>query len=161
MPRYHEKIYLDSTVIIAWLKNENRPDNEMEGVEYCMNRIMNREIKAITSVISRTEILDGKFPPGIVANLQNSLLKRRSFEWIGVDIRISDIAYKIRDHLLSIGKKLKLPDATHLATAIYENVDALYTFDKDDLLPLDGEDIIGYRVNISKPPLPKQPSFKF
>jgi predicted nucleic acid-binding protein len=161
MPKYLEKIYLDTSVIIAWLKNESLPNNEMEGVEYCMDRIMKGEIKAITASITRTEILEGKFPTGTVDNFLNYFSRRRSFEWIAVGNRISDIAHDIRDYLSSINKKLAVPDATHLATAIYESVDALYTFDKDHLLPLDGVDIAGYRMKICKPPLPKQGSFKF
>ena len=161
MPKSLEKIYLDSSIIIAWLKNEARPNNEMAGVEYCIKRIMNKELKAITSVLTRGEILDGKFPPGTVDSFKKAISRRRSFEWVAVDNRISDIAHNIRDYLLSIGTKLELPDAIHLATAIYNNVDALYTFDGDDLLPLDGENIAGHRLVICKPPEPKQTSFEF
>jgi len=159
MPKYLEKIYLDSTIIIAWLKDEKRPNDEMEGVEYCIKRIMESEIKAITSVNTNGEILEGHFLLGTINNLERILYKRRNFEIIAVDLRVSKIAQEIRSYYLS-RKKLELPDATHLATAIYKEVDAFYTFDEDDLLPLNGN-VAGHNLIICKPPLPKQTSFKF
>lgn len=108
MPKYLEKKYLDSSVIMAYLQNEQRPNNEMLGVEYCMKRIMDKEIKAITSTITRGEILEGKFPPGTVEQFNQALSKRRSFEWVNLDNRVSEILHDIRNHLISINKKRRL-----------------------------------------------------
>jgi sortase (surface protein transpeptidase) len=47
-----------------------------------------------------------------------------------------------------------LRDGT-LATGIHYEVNAFYTVDEDDLLPLNGN-VAGYTLLICKPPLPKQ-----
>jgi predicted nucleic acid-binding protein len=155
MKRYLETVYLDSCIIIAWIQNEIRPDQEMEGVEYCINRISNNEIKAITSVNTLTEILPGTFPPGAYDLFMRTISKRRNFEFVGTDIRIPIRAQEIRDYYQSMNKKINSPDAIHLATAIHYRVDAFYTFDDKHLLPLTGN-VAGYNLIICKPPLSSQ-----
>jgi predicted nucleic acid-binding protein len=160
MPRYLETVYLDSSVIIAWLQNEIRANQEMEGVEYCINRINNNEIKAITSVNTLTEILPGTFPVGSYDLFMRTVARRRNFEFIGTDIRISTLAQDIRNYYHALNKKMKTPDANHLATAIHNNVDVFYTFDRDDLLPLSGN-VAGHNLIICKPPLSSQRRLTF
>jgi predicted nucleic acid-binding protein len=155
MPKYDEIIYLDTSVITAWIKNENRKNNEMDGVEFCFDRIINGNIKVVTSALTIPEILAGKFPAGKVDDFERTILKRRNFETISVDIKIARLAQQIRDYYSQRNKNIKTADATHLATAIYYEVNALYTFDGDDLLPLSGN-VAGYNLLICKPPLPKQ-----
>jgi hypothetical protein len=65
------------------------------------------------------------------------------------------LAQEIRVFYRQRNKKLSVPDTTHLATAIHYRVDALYTFDEDDLLPLNGN-VAGHDLVICKPPLPRQ-----
>jgi predicted nucleic acid-binding protein len=132
----------------------------MEGIEYCMDRIKNNEIKGITSVTTITEILPGKFPPGKYDLFERTITRRRNFEFIGKDIRISALTQEIRDYYSVLNKKIKTPDADHLATAIHYNVDALYTLDVDDLLPLNGN-VAGRNLIICKPPLPRQRRLAF
>jgi len=160
MPRYLEKIYLETTVITAWLKKEIRTNQEMEGVEYCIERIMKNEIKVITSVNTIGEILPGHFPPGVYDLFERTISKRKNFELIGIDIRISTLAQEIRDYYSSSNRKIELPDAYHLATAIHYAVDSFYTFDKDDLLRLNGN-VAGHTLIICKPPLPRQRRLAF
>jgi predicted nucleic acid-binding protein len=160
MPQYLEIIYLDSSVIIAWLQNEIRPNQEMEGVEYCIERIKNNEIKAITSVTTVTEILPSKFPPGRYDLFERTIRRRKNFEFMGKDIRISALTQEIRDYYKTLNMNITTPDADHLATAIQYNVDALYTLDADDLLPLNGN-VAGHNLRICKPPLPRQRRLPF
>jgi predicted nucleic acid-binding protein len=155
MPKRRDLIYLDTSVILAWIKNEIRPDNEMDGVEYCMERIESGEIKAITSVNTRIEICEGDIEPDKRVVLERTLGPRRGLEQVAVDHRIAALAQEIRTFFRQGGKRLGLPDTTHLATAIHYRVDALYTFDGDDLLPLNGN-VAGYNLVICKPPLPRQ-----
>jgi len=161
MPLYLEKICLDSTIIIAWMKNEARPNQEMGGVEYCIERIMKNEIKAIASVNIIGEILRGKYPPEVYDLFERTTSKRRNFELIGIDIRISKLIHEIRNYYdsLRIRRRIELPDASHLATAIQYAVDAFYTFDKD-LLSLNGN-VAGHTLIICKPPLPRQRRLAF
>lgn len=155
MPKYDEIIYLETSIIIAWIKNENRQNNEMDGVEFCVDRIMNGNIKAITSTLTMPEILEGKFPPGKVEIFERTISQRRNFEIINVDSKIAKLAQKIRNYYAIRNKKIETPDATHLATGIHYEVNAFYTFDEDDLLPLNGN-VAGYNLLICKPPLPQQ-----
>ncbi len=160
MPKRHDLIYLDTSVLLAWIKNENRPDREIAGVEYCIDRIESGEIKAITSVSTLIEICEGEIPPDKKAILDQTLGPRRSLEQVAVDQRIATLAQDIRTHYRLKGRRLELPDAVHLATAIRYRVDSLYTFDGDDLLRLNG-DIAGYPLVICKPPLPIQGTLSF
>jgi predicted nucleic acid-binding protein len=127
----------------------------MDGVEYCIERIESGEIKAITSVNTQIEICEGEIEPDRRAILERTLGLRRGLEQVAVDHRIAGLAREIRTYYRQKGKRLELPDTTHLATAIHYRVDALYTFDGDDLLPLNG-DVAGYNLVICKPPLPRQ-----
>ena len=86
--QYREIVYLDSCIIISWIKNEARPDREMEGIEYCFSRIGNNEIKAITSVNTLGELLPDTFPPGAYDHFIRTISKRRNFEFVIADTRI-------------------------------------------------------------------------
>ena len=160
MPKHRDLIYLDTNVLIAWINNENRPNNEMDGVQYCMDRIEAGEIKAITSVNTLIEICDGEITPDKRAFLERTLGQRRGLEQVGVDHRIAALAQEIRTFYRQGDRKLTVPDTTHLATAIHYRADALYTFDGDDLLPLNGN-VAGHNLVICKPPLPSQGKLVF
>jgi len=160
MPKHRDLIYLDTNVLLAWIKNETRPNNEMDGVDYCMDRIEAGEIKTITSVNTLIEICEGEVPPEKKAFLDRTLGQRRGIEQVCVDHRIAALAQEIRTFYRQKGKRLELPDTTHLATAIHYRADALYTFDGDDLLPLNGN-VAGHNLVICKPPLPSQGKLPF
>lgn len=162
MANYLEVIYLDSNVIIAFLKGEDESDRKAERISHCFRRIMDSEIKAISSSEIYTEILAGKFAPGAFEKIERTLFKRRNYDIVGAIPKIHKIAGGIRSHYAGIGSKMEAPDATHLATAIYYNVDAFYTFDGGKkggigLLSLDGN-VAGYGLHVCKPPLPTQTS---
>jgi len=160
MPKHRDLIYLDTNVLLSWIKNESLPNNEMGGVEYCMDRIEAGEIKAITSVNTLIEICEGEIPPDKKAFLNRTLGQRRGIEQVCVDHRIAALAQEIRTFYRQRDKRLALPDTTHLATAIHSRADALYTFDKEHLLPLNG-DVAGHNLVICKPPLPSQGKLVF
>ena len=160
MPRYGAIVYLETTILLAWIKNEIRQDHEMEGVEHCIERIANGEIKGITSVNTLGEILEGNVAKEKREFVDRTLGQRRGLELIDVDRRVALLAQEIRQYYRERSKNLKLPDATHLATAIHLRADALYTFDGDDLLPLNGN-VAGHNLVICKPPLPVQGKLPF
>ena len=160
MPKRRDLIYLDTSVLLAWIKNENRPNNELDGVAYCMERIESGEIKALTSVNTLVEICEGEIPPEKKAILDRTFGPRRGLEQVAVDHRIAPLARDIRTYYRQQGRRLESPDAIHLATAIHFRVDALYTFDGDDLLRLNGN-VAGYNLVICKPPLPSQGKLPF
>ena len=90
-----------------------------------------RKIKLVTSTITETEVI--KWPKAIEQDSSTDLEISKFFknEWIirrSVDPLVAAIARRLRSN-----HNLKLPDAVHVATAIYYQVDALHSFDRNDL----------------------------
>ena len=150
--------YWDTCLFLAWLKDEERPSGEMDGVREIIERSKRREVKIVTSVLTKVEVLDGKIPVGM-ESLFSGLLKR--IHPLSMDIKIAQVAHDLRNYY-SVnrakfgGKILSTPDAIHLATAIIYRVTEFHTFDHDGdarhlgLLPLSG-DVAGNRLIICKP----------
>ena len=139
--------YWDTCLFISWLKDEVRASGEMDGVREIIDRFKRRDCRIMTSVITSVEVLQSKIPAGVDTQF-NGLMKRISR--VGVDTKVAQMAHDIRDYYQKSGKKLKTPDALHLATAILHRADQFHTFDKDDLIPLSG-DVAGHKLVICKP----------
>lgn len=150
--------YWDTCLFLAWIKDEQRPTGEMDGVREVVERFKRREVKIVTSVVTTVEVLSGKIPIGM-ESLISGLMKR--INRLGVDMKIAQVAHDLRNYY-SInrdkydGKILSTPDAMHLATAILHRATEFHTFDRDGdgknlgLLPLSG-DVGGNRLIICKP----------
>lgn len=166
-------IYWDTSVFLAWIKNESRPNNEMDGVEDAANKIHKDHVVLITSEITMTEILESTLDDTAKKRFDD-LFKRRNCKRVAIDQRVSGLAHDIRNYYQQ--KKaadgiatVTTPDAIHLATAILYDVTEFHTFDQNDkpnksraLLPLNG-DVAGHPLTICKPPIPKtfqMPLFK-
>lgn len=151
--------YWDSCLFLAWLKDEERPTGEMDGVREVIDRFKRREVKIITSVLTTTEVLECKMPVG-VGKLFHGLMKRVTR--ISMDSKIAEMAHDLRNHYSADpkkfdGKVLATPDAIHLATAILYRANEFHTFDGGKkngkhlgLLELSG-DVGGHRLTICKP----------
>jgi predicted nucleic acid-binding protein len=147
--RRAEKIYYwDTCIFLAILKGETRAPGEMEGARAVATAIERGDAVLLTSVITRTEILDGKIPPESLEIL-DALFKRPNLQRADVTQAISDLAHNIRDQLDRNGTKIKTPDALHFATAVVYRVDEFHTFD-NQLLSLDGSPIVN-SLRIVKP----------
>ncbi len=44
--------YWDSCLFLAWIKDEERPSGEMDGVREVIERVKRRDAKIITSVLT-------------------------------------------------------------------------------------------------------------
>lgn len=151
--------YWDTCLFLAWLKDEERPTGEMDGVREVIERAKRREVKIITSVLTITEALECHLPAG-VKRLYEGLMKRVTR--ISMDIKVADVAHELRNHYSADPKKyndktLATPDAIHLATAILYRSNEFHTFDGGKksgkhlgLLQLSG-DVAGHRLTICKP----------
>jgi predicted nucleic acid-binding protein len=150
--------YWDTCLFLAWIKDEERPSGEMDGVREIIARSKRRDAKLTTSVITMVEVLSCKLPAGLDA-LFVGLMKR--VNKIGVDTKIAGLAHDLRNYYLSRpteygGKTFTTPDAIHLATAILYRADEFHTFDTDGspkslgLIPFSG-DVAGHRLTICKP----------
>lgn len=150
--------YWDTCLFLAWLKDEERPTGEMDGVRDVIERSKRREVKLVTSVLTSVEVLAAKIPVGL-DSLFHGLMKR--INRVGVESKCAGLAHDLRNYYIAKaaeygGKTLSTPDAIHLATAILYRVDAFHTFDCDGsskslgLIPLSGN-VGGHRLTICKP----------
>jgi predicted nucleic acid-binding protein len=150
--------YWDTCLFLAWIKDEQRPSGEMDGVREVIERSKRREARIITSVLTAVEVLHSRLPVGM-DRLFDGLMKR--INRIGIDAKVASLAHDIRDHYMARaaefgGKTLSTPDAIHLATAILYRADEFHTFDNDGsakslgLIPLSGN-VGGHRLTICKP----------
>ena len=148
MPGANPLYYWDTCLFLAWIKDEQRRSGEMDGVREIIERSKRRDCRIMTSAITTVEVLQSTIPAG-VDTMFVGLMKRVSR--VSVDIKVAQLAHDIRDHYAKTGgRKLKTPDALHLATAILNRADEFHTFDSDDLLPLSGN-VAGHRLVICKP----------
>lgn len=137
----------------------------MEALAGFFNQVMANKCVAVTSVASRGEILECKLDPQ-KAELLKLLFKRRNVQALDVTARIMDIAHEIRNYYQELKDSkesalntIELPDTIHLATAIFFQCDAFYTFDdsndkkskKRGLIALSGRIAERYRMKICKP----------
>jgi len=152
-------IYWDSCIFIAWLKDEKRPGNEMDGVYECVEETERNRTFIITSVLTKTEVLEADLILEAKDKYQR-LLSRRNVQLIDNDLRVSNLAGEIREYYKNIKKHdglpgLTTPDAVHLATAIHYRAHFFWTFDNGgygsrSLLSLSGN-VAGYPLVICKP----------
>lgn len=141
--------YWDANVFLAWLKDERRKPGEMEGLTEVVSMVDRQEAILMTSVLTRTEVLESTLPNN-AQNLFSKIFYKPNIVSVDLTAPISDLAHSIRDHYRRNSKSLKVPDSVHLATAIHHKVDELHTFDEDDLIPLSGN-IAGNKLIICKP----------
>jgi predicted nucleic acid-binding protein len=160
-------IYWDSCIFIAWLNNELRTGNEMQGVFICLEAIQANEIVMMTSAIMKTEVLPGKIPPDVRSTFERFLC-RRNVLVVDFDLRIGELSGELREFYATQAKvdgepSLATADAIHLATAIHYAADAFYTFDDGgegarksrSLLSLNGN-VGGHQLAVCKPPVKGQ-----
>lgn len=154
-----KKIYWDSCVFIAWLKDEVRPGHEMDGVYECVEEVEAGRVGIFTAVTTVTEVLESKMTVAIKTKY-TEVMNGRKVQFIPTDLRVGEKASELRDFYLKQSKidgkdPLTQPDAIHLATAIHYRADEFWTFDNGgyggrSLLSLDGN-VAGYPLNICKP----------
>lgn len=156
-------IYWDTCVFIAWMKDEERPAGEMEGVKRVADLVEKDEVILVTSMLTRAEILESKFTKANVKKY-DQVTRRNNVAPQNLDLPVAILTSKIRDYYLSTDFELLTPDAIHLATAIHYNADEFHTFDGSNprpprnttrykrcgLLLLDG-DVAGHKLKICKP----------
>jgi len=150
-------VYLDSSILTAWLKNEERPGDEMDGVYECFERIQKWEIQAIVSSLYLAEIDVEQYSRERQVEFFRLFSERNPYE-VGIDSRVCKLAGEIRWHFRKQGKRIETPDALHLAAAIHHDATEFYVFDdgvegkRISLLDLSG-DLVGHSLAIRKPPV--------
>lgn len=146
MPGANPLYYWETCLFLAWLKDEERPFGEMDGVREIIERSSKRDCRLMTSVLTTVEVLQSNIPAGV--DTMFSGLTRRITR-VGMDTKVAGLAHDIRNHYLKAGRSLKTPDAIHLATAVLHRADEFHTFD-DKLLGMSGN-VAGHNLVICKP----------
>ena len=154
MPGSSPVYYWDACLFLAWIKDEERPIGEMDGVREVIELSKKRDALIMTSVLTSVEVLSARIPAGMDTLFQQLM---RRVHRVGIDVKIVALAHDIRNHYTKIGgKTVSTPDAIHLATAIMYRATEFHTFDSDGsrqslgLLPLSGN-VAGNRLTICKP----------
>ncbi len=137
--------YWDTCIFIAWIKNEQLPNAEMNGVFEIADKIQSNRAILITSQLLTVELLPCKMPPHAM-DLIERFFKRKNAQKKAVDGRVTQLAQKIRNE----HPKVSPNDAIHLATAIHYEVDQFHTFDDGGK---DGSSILSLNGRIGDPPL--------
>lgn len=81
------------------------------------------------------------------------LIEQEFVKKISVDVDVATVARRLLRRFPKIGKP---QDSVHVASCILENIDELHTFDREDLLHLDGEIVRAdkQKLRICMPPYP-------
>jgi predicted nucleic acid-binding protein len=160
-------IYLDACIFISMLTGEQRPNNESAEVAGLAAVLENNGITAVTSTITRVEVLECKLTDQ-QKNVMQRLIRPPKIQVKEASAPVMDLAHEIRDYYqqLKDGGKSELPtvdtpDAIHLATAIIYKCQMFYTFDENDvragarpkrgLIPLSANVCGRYPLVICKP----------
>jgi predicted nucleic acid-binding protein len=143
-------VYWDSSVWIAYLQDETtgRKPGELEGAKDMVAQADRGKLVIVTSVIGRIEVLATQLDAEGRDRFRK-VFERRAFQEPGVDRRVADVAAGIRESALADGRKIKTPDAIHIATAIVYEIPKVHTLD-DKLLAISGTPIVK-SVIIEKP----------
>lgn len=156
------QFYWDTACLIAWITDEKRKDPaEMAGLAEVMDMVDRGKAVIMTSVLWRAEVLNGKYTPAQRKRLEEAFDGRSLIE-LDINSRVMALAGEIRDiqrgsRSKSAMKNIRVPDAIHLASAIYYEATEFHTFDgagtsanPGKLLTLDGN-VAGHRLKICTP----------
>lgn len=166
-----ELFYWDTGPLLAYLLDETRPGNEMDGVYEQMRRVDAMEAQLAISTIMRIEILETTLQKSQQDKFQ-LLIQRPNIHVYPVTYAIAEMAQEIRKRTYAMKPvdgfpEVDVPDSIHLATAIWARCDKFLTFDgkskaagtakaKRGLLPLNPWKQAGHQIIICKPEPPLQ-----
>ena len=125
----------DSSVLISWIRGDESSDR-IQAVRAVVQRVENGEYKLAVSTLLYVEVLESTMPGHAIEQFKKLMQNRQLVEIIAVDIRVAEKAQSIRN---KSQRKIHVPDAIHIATAIVSGAKLFHTFD-DGLLQLSGKD---------------------
>jgi predicted nucleic acid-binding protein len=149
-------IYWDACVFIAWLKNEKHDLGVLAGIEETVKGVDQFKINLMTSVVTRTEVLDCSLTEPQREEFR-TIFNRPNVEMVAVDHRIADLSHEIRDYYHQQNNKLTTMDCHHLATAVNFSANEFHTMDGSGkkktarLIPLSGVMAGKYPLTICLP----------
>lgn len=125
----------DSSVLISWIRGDESPDR-IQAVRAVVESVENGGYKLAVSTLLYVEVLESTMPGHAIEQFKKFMQNRQLVEIIAVDIRVAEKAQAIRN---KSQKKIHVPDAIHIATAIVSRAKLFHTFDYG-LLQLSGND---------------------
>ncbi len=132
-----ELICWDSSVVISWIRGDEDPDR-IQALRTVVASVENGSYTLAVSTLLYVEVLEHTMPADAGEKFKKFMQNRQIVEIIAVDVRVAQKAQSIRNNSQ---KKIYLPDAVHIATAIVSGAKLFHTFD-DSLLKLSGNDAV-------------------
>ncbi len=143
-----------------WIALIAEESGRVDRCESLITQAKDGDVEILTSSLTLAEVYKfkcGPDPKELAAKkdlLFEEYLRQPFVFQVQVDDAVGSTARRLlRKH----SPPLKKPsDAIHLATAVFNNVDVMYTFDSENLLPLSGlvQRADGQMLTISEPPPP-------
>ncbi len=158
-------VCVDSSVFISYLKGgTDRQAADVPLLKGFFNDVQAEKLHIVFPTLERSEILQCKWEPSLF-NIFQKLLDLPNVDEVPVNTEVSAMAADLRSFYSELHKKqphnplLSLADAHILATAIFYECDALYTYDGDREPPSKPRKLLGlvnplagkYALHISKP----------
>jgi predicted nucleic acid-binding protein len=130
------KVYWDTSVILAWVKDEVREAGQMENLYSVAERIMANEILMFTSAAMNSEIYESSLTESQLTKLE-AVFDRTNTAIVNIDVRVGKLTAQIREFFRDESRRDGRPpicfaDAQHLAAAIAYGADEFHTFDHKD-----------------------------
>ena len=127
-------VYCDTNVVLDWIgRNDARP--ESTAAAGLLREILDKKLTCVISSITRLEVLECKNSSD-AWRVWNNLQSLRNVHIQSLTNRVLDISYEmrnfyqsLRDSDPSLKKPPLIPDAIHIATAIYCEVNEMFSFD--------------------------------
>lgn len=159
--------YWDSCIALAWLNNSGRElekhgQDALDAIDEQVTKFDKGSLHIASSVLLLPEVLESDMLLGNKQKFQE-LFEHPNFHLIDTNKRIAAIAHDLRDYYRPEKDgldRLSVPDAIHLATAIWFQCNEFYTFDgtshkphprKRKILPLSGVLAEKYMIKIEIP----------
>lgn len=130
-----ELLCWDSSVLISWIRGDENP-GRIQAVREVVESVENKHYKLVVSTLLYVEVLENTMPGHAIERFKKFMQNRQMIEIIAVDIRVAQKAQSIRN---KSQKKIRVPDAVHIATAIVSGAKIFHTFD-EHLLKLNRKD---------------------
>lgn len=151
------KYYWDACI---WITLINEPDSfRGQCCKYVLELAKDDKCEIWTSSFTLAEVYKRKCDAD-QASIQQSqdeefedLIEQEFVKKVSVDVDVGKVARRLLRRYPKIGKP---QDGIHVASCLLENVDELHTFDREDLLALDGvlDRIDHKKLLICAPPYP-------
>jgi predicted nucleic acid-binding protein len=145
-----------------WIALIKRERGRFDACKYVVEKAQRGEVEIWTSTFTLAEVWKRKCGGDDVGILETDdeafedYIEQDFVVRVAVDTDVGTAARRLLRKHPTIAKP---QDAIHVATALIENIDELHTFDRADLLSLDGalERQDGNKLKICVPPPPPDP----